>query len=208
MKKQLLFCFACIGTAICLSAAQVSWNVVSLTATSSTEMMLEWTNFPEGSFWLNVWCELSSQPYGCNWKFSPVGANMEFTGTIYEAQAGEVIDHKSSQYAHPVFARKDEDGDMPEPWTPLSGSEPDKRFLAFSLVNLQSEEVFGWIELKVDGNSTGGDVILLGSAIDLDGGPMIVGGGAWEGATPEPASGLLLLVGGALLALRRQRKML
>ncbi len=35
---------------------------------------------------------------------------------------------------------------------------------------------------------------------------MIVGGGAWEGATPEPASGVLLLLGGALLALRRRRK--
>jgi hypothetical protein len=45
---------------------------------------------------------------------------------------------------------------------------------------------------------------LLCDSINLYGGPVMVG----EGGTPEPVSGLLLLVGGALLALRRRRRAL
>ena len=65
--------------------------------------------------------------------------------------------------------------------------------------------VYGWVALSEDAY---GNPVAISSAIDLDGGPMIVGGGAWEGVTPEPASGLLLFFGAALLALRRRRKML
>ena len=49
-----------------------------------------------------------------------------------------------------------------------------------------------------------GKVTLLGSAIDLDGGPMVVGGGAWEGGIPEPSGGMLVLLGAAMLGLRRK----
>ena len=59
---------------------------------------------------------------------------------------------------------------------------------------------YGWVRMTID---DGGGIYAIG-AFDENGGPMIVGGGAWEGATPEPASGLLLLLGGALLALRRR----
>ena len=51
--------------------------------------------------------------------------------------------------------------------------------------------------------SNGGDFEGISKAftdgINLDGGAVTVG----YGATPEPASGVLLLLGGALLALRR-----
>ena len=51
----------------------------------------------------------------------------------------------------------------------------------------------GWIELGLDGE---GALTVIQSAWDRDGDPIRVG------STPEPSSALLLLVGGALLALR------
>ena len=59
--------------------------------------------------------------------------------------------------------------------------------------------VYGWVEFGYD-DSNG--LIAVSGALDLDGGPMIVGGGS----IPEPSSGLLLLLGAAGLALRRRRE--
>ena len=80
-------------------------------------------------------------------------------------------------------------------------------YLAFvcSDVNAYSDPkeasvVYGWVELAVDGN---GNVVVSSSAADLDGGPMVVGGGAWEGGIPEPSGGMLFLLGAAALGLRR-----
>ena len=58
-------------------------------------------------------------------------------------------------------------------------------------------EVYGWVQLYVQGES----ISVVASAIDLDGGPMIVGGGS---ATPEPSCALLLLIGVGVLGLRRR----
>ena len=64
--------------------------------------------------------------------------------------------------------------------------------------------LYGWVSLGVDEN---GIPVLTGSAIDLDGGPMIVGGGAWTGGIPEPSGGMLFLLGMAMLGLRRRGQM-
>lgn len=53
----------------------------------------------------------------------------------------------------------------------------------------------GWAEYIID---DAGTIKILNSAIDFDGGPMIVG------AIPEPTSGLLLILGLTALALRRK----
>lgn len=52
---------------------------------------------------------------------------------------------------------------------------------------------YGWVHVSVDENL---DMTLLGDGINLDGGPVTVG-------IPEPSSALLLLLGCALMALRR-----
>ena len=61
---------------------------------------------------------------------------------------------------------------------------------------------YGWVGLSIDNEGT----LYPYGAVDLAGGPMVVGGGAWEGAIPEPSAGVLLLLGAAALGLRRRHK--
>ena len=56
---------------------------------------------------------------------------------------------------------------------------------------------YGWVHVAIDDNL---EMTLLGEGINLYGGAVTVG----ESVTPKPSSALLLLVGGALLALRRR----
>lgn len=62
------------------------------------------------------------------------------------------------------------------------------------------EKRYGWAELSVGSD---GAVLMIRSAMDLDGDSIVVGYG---GAVPEPSSGMLLVFGLAGLALRRRRK--
>ena len=57
---------------------------------------------------------------------------------------------------------------------------------------------YGWANCAVKSD---GSLDVLASGINLDGGPVRIGGGS---ATPEPSSGLLLLLGWAALGLRRK----
>ena len=59
---------------------------------------------------------------------------------------------------------------------------------------------YGWVQIGID---TEGNLVALNSACDFDHGSMVVGGGAWEGGVPEPSGGILLLLGAAILGLRR-----
>ena len=63
---------------------------------------------------------------------------------------------------------------------------------------LEGQSWYGWVHVSVD--ETDLKMTLLGSGINLEGGAVTVG------AIPEPCDGVLLLVGGALLALRRRRR--
>jgi hypothetical protein len=60
---------------------------------------------------------------------------------------------------------------------------------------------YGWVSMYLDNEGT----IHAYGAFDSDGGPMVVGGGAWTGGIPEPSGGMLFLLGLAMLGLRRIR---
>ncbi len=71
-------------------------------------------------------------------------------------------------------------------------------FLAYA--SSRDSIYYGWVGLAIDNEGT----LYPYGAVDLDGGPMVVGGGAWEGNIPEPSGGMLLLIGAAVLGLRRR----
>ena len=56
---------------------------------------------------------------------------------------------------------------------------------------------YGWVNLAVNAD---GALDVIGSDVAVYGDPLTVGGGT----TPEPSSGLLLLLGTAMLAVRRK----
>ena len=78
---------------------------------------------------------------------------------------------------------------------------------AIELGNLQTDDGFNWIVLAGSAGSSLQDLIDGGHIISSD--LSVQGSSDWKAASysvPEPSSGLLVLIGGALLALRRRRK--
>ena len=112
---------------------------------------------------------------------------------VRQMRFGEVVDGSSMRGEGLTYFYQAEKGK--EIRSDYVLSEPNT-YLAMCVESMTLEPyyAYGWVELS------GADVV--SSAWDLDGGPMIVGGGS--ALTPEPSSTLLLLVGGALLALRRR----
>ena len=91
----------------------------------------------------------------------------------------------------------------------LGGLNLSKTGLMFAieLGNLQTDDGFNWIVLAGSAGSSLQDLIDGGHIISSD--LSVQGSSDWKAAgysVPEPSSGLLVLIGGALLALRRRRK--
>lgn len=131
--------------------------------------------------------------------------NLLFVGTWMRAALNDIagvstIRNDASALAYTVR----EDGDFwVEGGTPISVKANSDFYLMFVCNGLDehlevANSVYGWVGYHIDQE---GQITVLSSAWDLDGGPMIVGG--WS-ASPEPSGGLLLMLGAAMFALRRK----
>ena len=138
-------------------------------------------------------------------------STVEFIGNWIQAAYGDRVDKETTRRLGRYFMHGDYDDDSGAENYVIAMDRDTTTYLAFcgevlSGDNMYSLErtgvyLYGWVSLGVDEN---GIPVLTGSAIDLDGGPMIVGGGAWTGGIPEPSGGMLFLLGMAMLGLRRR----
>ena len=121
---------------------------------------------------------------------------------MVKANPGEVIDATTTRFldeSHYLIHYELDGGD------PVFGQLElnlyDEVFLAYASYSGGGGEAiyYGWVSLSIDSEG----MLYSYGAVDLDHGPMIVGGGAWEGGIPEPSGGILFLLGAAVLGLRR-----
>ena len=212
-----------IGISLLSHGASVQWNCMKITCAEGVDRISVGTyDFAYShEIWPEIGIEISTMQtfvlltatdmvvpeFLGNWVVSSPGNIVNETTTrhlnnyLYHAY----IDNTYQNTGQPAVIGTD-DGPL------VSGGSVSIRkdsdvYLAFAVESMgiiegkEPEIYYGWLQLLV---GTDGQVSVGASAIDLDGGPMIVGGGS---AIPEPSTALLLFVGGALLALRRRRKM-
>ena len=165
------------------------------------------------SCWIDVFCDYNAYNDGRT-VITATGTVLEFIGNWVEAEYGSRIDASTTRGIGRYFEHGDYSSESNVTIYDVVLRQGETTYLAFcgeqlaghSMSNLARTGVYlyGWVSLTVDEN---GIPKVTGSAIDLDGGPMVVGGGAWTGGIPEPTSGMLLLIGAAVLGLRRVKKL-
>ena len=142
-----------------------------------------------------------------------VAYDLMFCGNWARMNAGDVVSQSTIRNKDSYFLHTP---DMDEPAGgsgqgyskySISVSPNESFYLAFVAAEDGGENpnlttVYGWVEIEIDDI---GNLSLVGSAFDLDGGPMIVGGGSYSETVPEPSGGVLFLLGVAALGLRRRR---
>ena len=196
MLKVFVFVFLVANS---LVAADVRWNFVNASG-SSNELYL--SCYLDRTFALGLWIESSIVASGC--RIQDTGTVANFSGNIMQSYSGNVVSESTirhrqmDDYLNHSWIDDGTVGGTHE----LYVNKDDDFYLMFVVCDGISgpglNYVYGWVNIGVEAN---GNLTLLGSAVDLAGGPMIVGGG---GAIPEPSSGLLLLLGWAALGLRRK----
>ena len=216
MKKASVCIYVSLWFALC-HASNVLWDNIE---------MYPYTNGPNGegfrlryyhdidllipnhSFWVDLYVTCSRSGLTTTLTADPGYTVLMFDGNWVQASPGYVAMESTTRHLEKYFMHCYTDNEDPMfSATPLvvRGREQDI-YLMFTASSWGTDEsgnferspyYYGWVQLTVTPN----EVLLVRSAINLDGEPIIVG----TGNVPEPSSFLLLAVGGVILALKRAR---
>ena len=187
-------------------AAQVEWDTITVwNKGPGSSWYYPGTTFPETigfdapHVYLVMDMAVIPLDSGVEIKAITYSAYLEYANAFVGAEPGDVvngayIDINPKRFSYARFS--DVNGDDFHADYSIILKDDESAFLAFRNETMYGSTTYGWIEL---GLGEDGLVRVLHSAWDSDGDPITVG------ATPEPVSGILLLLGGALRALRRAR---
>ena len=204
-KSIVLCAVIALTTTLCAEAANVRWDFVAASQEPPNRTRLETTVVPGVNFSLLF----DAQNDGGGVRIYNATCNLATLITFTSMVVGDTVsamnfgDDKSSLCSSVYLGATGE----------MSVSKNVPFYLGFQvyeLVDVQDPitglyvdiargvDCYGWLGFVATGGS---NVELLTSAIDLAGGPMVVGGGS---AIPEPSGVLLVLLGLSAIALRRR----
>lgn len=213
--KILISIFAVL-TAMLVRGTNIEWGILDCDPTTSDTVLLStMRNGLDISFYLSYGVDFFTGDgfIACSRNMDRQGSAADIqtyvSGAWLNSQNGDIVD-KESMLWKSKYLINETFGSIYNPSSNMFGEYDvnTSQYLKF-IVQDRAEVVdhlngrgadpstcyTGWVEYMIDDS---GKFNLLNSAIDFDGGPMIVG------AIPEPTSGLLLLLGIAGLALRRK----
>ena len=152
------------------------------------------------SFWIDLPVICTRSKFTTTLTADPGYVVLMFSGNWVQASPGDVAMESTTRHLDEYFMHCwADDADPTCSVTPLTvrGNEDVYLMFATRVVDENPYYNYGWVQLTV----TPDEVLLVHSAINLDGQPIIVG----TGNVPEPSSLLLLAAGGVILALKRAR---
>ncbi len=196
MERFAFVIFLSVGILLRTIAAQVEWDTIRLIHSSGPDSPT--VEFVAPHVDLCMYMELATFDGGVEITAKSFSIYMEYANAFVGAQTGDIVDDlyvdtNPKRFSYAQFS--DRYGENLHADYSIVLKEGVTEFLAFRNETMFGDTTFGWIEL---GLGEDGTAKVVKSAWDMDGDPITVG------ATPEPSGALLLLVGGALLALRRR----
>ena len=209
MKKTCVWLLVTTWLSFC-HAANVLWDCVKMRSytdyfSGGTGFQLRYDHFEQPytnpSFWVDLPVICTRLLLETTLTANPYDTVLMFGGNWVQANPGDVAMESTTRHLDEYFMHCwIDDADPMCSATPLTVRGEKDVYLMFAtqVVNEYPNYYnYGWVQLRV----TPDDVLLVHSAINLDGEPIIVG----TGNVPEPSSFLLLAVGGVILALTRAR---